>query len=729
MSSDSVRNSGGIVGAIVERFLDSKLSILLLIVATVLGVASIYITPREEEPQIIVPMADVIVQYPGASAAEVEKLVATPLERLMWQIDGVEYVYSISRRDMAVVTVRFYVGENREDSLLKLYNKIEMNIDQAPPGVTGWVVKPVEIDDVPIITLTLTSKDHSDFDLRRIGEEVLARLDGLEDLSRTYIVGGRRREARVEVDQEKLAGYGLSLLEVQRAIAGADASLSAGEFDRSNTVFSVRSGPFLRSVNEVDSLVVGVYSDRPVYLSDVARITDGPEEAVTYSRIGFGPARDLKSSTPDWDGTTTYPAVTLALSKKKGTNAVWVAESILERVEELKKEVIPSGVEVVLTRDYGETANDKVNELIEGLIVAVITVVGLLAFTLGWRAAAIVALAIPITYFLTLFFNMIFGYTINRVTLFALTMSLGLLVDDPIVDVENIYRHFRMRLRPARESVLFAVNEVRPPIILATLAVIFSFLPMFFITGMMGPYMGPMALNVPLTMLMSMVVAFTITPWLSYHLLRGRYGKVDEHEESFDLKASVLYRVYARVLEPFLSSRFLSWMLVFFVVLLLLGSAALGLLRVPLKMLPFDNKNEFQLVLDLPEGTTLETTDAAVRAFEDYLRTVPEVTDFISYVGTSSPMDFNGMVRHYYFRNEPNMADIRINLAHKDHRVQQSHALTLRLRNDIEKIARDYHVNAKIVESPPGPPVIATLVAEVYGRPDTTYNTLLVTSK
>jgi len=729
MTGNGQPNSGGWIGAIIERFLDSKLSILLLILSTILGLGSIYWTPREEEPQIIVPMADILVQYPGASAEEVEKLVATPLERLLWQIDGVEHVYSTARRDMAVVTVRFFVGEDREDSLLKLYNKIEMNIDQAPPGVTGWVVKPVEIDDVPIVTLTLTSKALSDFELHRIGQEVLSRLDSLPDLSRTYLVGGRRQEVRVEINQERLAGYGLSLLEVQRAVAGADASLSSGRFDRSNTTFSVRSGPFLQSVEEVRSLVVGVHAGKPVYLRDVATVTDGPEEAATYSRIGFGPARDHKPSVPDWDDRTTYPAVTLALAKKKGTNAVWVAESILKRIEELKRDVIPTGVEVVLTRDYGETANDKVNELIEGLVVAVITVVGLLAFTLGWREAIIVTIAIPVTYFLTLFFNMMFGYTINRVTLFALTMALGLLVDDPIVDVENIYRHFKMRLRPPRDSVLFAVNEVRPPIIMATFAVIFSFLPMFFITGMMGPYMRPMALNVPMTMLMSMVVAFTITPWLSYHFLKGRYGTVDDHGEKFDLRDSMLYRIYARVLGPFLSSRFLSWLLVLLVLLLLVGSGLLGVLRVPLKMLPFDNKNEFQLVLDLPEGTTLETTDTATRAFEDYLRTVPEVTDFISCVGTSSPMDFNGMVRHYYFRNEPNMADIRVNLVHKDYRVQQSHTIALRLRKDLETIAQAHRVNLKFVELPPGPPVISTLVAEVYGRADTPYSVLLDTSK
>jgi len=395
--SENSQHTGFIAG-IIERFLDSKLSILLVVFATAVGLAAINITPREEEPQIVVPMADVFVQYPGGSAEEVEKLVTTPLERLLWQIDGVEYVYSTSYRDMAMVTVRFYVGEDREDSLLKLYTQIEMNIDKVPPGVQGWVVKPVSIDDVPIVTLTLTSKELNDFEIRRIGEEVLARLDSLEDLSKTSIVGGWRREVRVEIQRERLAGYGLSLLQIQRAIAGADASLSAGTFDRENTTFSVRSGPFLRSVEEVESLVVGAYSGRPIYLSDVATVTDGPEEAEHYTRIGFGPARDHKPSAPDWSDETSYPAVTLALAKKRGTNAVWVAEHVLERIEELKENVIPSNVEVVVTRDYGETANDKVNELIEGLAVAIVTVVGLLAFTLGWREAIIVAVAIPITY-------------------------------------------------------------------------------------------------------------------------------------------------------------------------------------------------------------------------------------------------------------------------------------------------------------------------------------------
>ncbi len=717
--------NAGLIGAIVERFLEGRLSILLIILSTMLGLAALYITPREEEPQIVVPMADLIVSAPGASAEEVERLVTTPLERLLWQIDGVEHVYSTSWRDRAVVTVRFFVGEDREDSLLKLHNRVQTHLDLAPPIVQGWAVKPVEIDDVPIVTLTLAGEEYNDHDLRRIGEEVLARLDSLPDLSRTEIVGGRRRAIRVEIDQERLAGYGLSLPRVSEALRAADASIPAGSFDRNNASVNVRSGQFLSTMEELHALVVGVHESRPVYLRDVATIVDGPEENRTYTRFTLGPAGHAPLGKPGPVATTSH-AVTLALAKKKGTNAVRVAESIHERVLELQGSVIPDGVQVFLTRDYGETANGKVNELVEGLLIAVITVVDLLAITLGWREALVVAFAIPITYFLTIFCNLLLGYTINRVTLFALTMSLGLLVDDPIVDVENIYRHFRLRIRSARDSVLAAVHEVRPPIILATLAVIVSFLPMFFISGMMGPYMRPMAINVPLTMLMSTVVAFTVTPWMTYRLLRGVYERTGESgEKKFVLQESLVYRIYAGLIGPFLKSAVLRWALVLFVAVLLLGSAALGFFGVPLKMLPFDNKNELQLVLDLPEGTTLESTDAVTREFEHYLSTVPEVRSFVSYVGTASPMDFNGMVRHYYAREGSNVADIRLNLVDKSERVQQSHTIALRLRNDLEAIGRARGAIVKIVEAPPGPPVIATVAAEVYGDEDRPYRDLI----
>ncbi len=705
----------GFVARLVQQFLTSKLSVLLMIFAFCLGAAAILLTPREEEPQIVVPMADVFVQAPGASAAEVENLVATPLERLLWQIDGVEYVYSVSRRDMAVVTVRFFVGEDRERSLVKLHNKITMNIDQVPPLVKGWVIKPVEIDDVPILNLTLHSPHYDDYALRRIGEELLARLAEVQDISRTSIVGGRKREIRVELLPEHMAGRGVSKLEVYRALQGTDASVTAGSFSRANRETLVTSDSFVTSAKEVEDLVVGVHEGRPVYLRDIAVVLDGPEEASRYSRIGF----------PDG---SVYPSVTLALAKKKGTNAVDVAGNIIERLEELKQGVIPDGVQVEVTRNYGRTAQQKVNDLLSSLVFAILTVVGLLLFTMGWREALVVAVSVPISFSLALFVNYLFGYTINRVTLFALILSLGLVVDDPITNVDNIQRHILMGRRKPMLATLFAVDEVLPPVIMSTLAIIVSFVPMFFITGMMGPYMGPMAANVPLTVTFSTVAALTVVPWLSYLLLR-RYAGAGEGGTLLQEKEATpewILRAYRSVLGPFLVSRAKRVLLIALLIGLFLVSGGLALFRyVPLKMLPFDNKNEFQIVLDMNEGTPLEATDRVVRDFEHYLQSVPEVIHFVSYAGTSSPMDFNGLVRHYYLREGGHVADIRVNLADKERRVQQSHEVLLRIRKDLERIAQRHRGLIKIVEVPPGPPVVSTVVAEIYGTPGQDYDKLV----
>jgi len=712
---ENTSSPSGIIVSIVRQFLNSQLSIILVLGSLCLGVAAILGTPREEEPQIVVPLADVYVHAPGATPREIENLVATPLERLLWQIDGVEYVYSMSRSDMAIVTVRFFVGEHREESMIKLHNKITMNIDQVPPVVKGWVIKPVEIDDVPIVNLTLYSEQYDDSDLRRIGEEILSRLSAVKDISRTEIVGGRRREIRVELLPERMAGLGISLLEVQQALQGADASVTAGSFSRFNREFTVISSSFLSSADEVASLMVGVNKGRPVYLRDMATVIDGPEEPVSYSRIGFSNVHPP----------LTCPAVTLALAKKKGTNAVKVSRDILARLEELKQSIIPSGVRVEVTRNYGQTAQEKVNGLLSALGFAIISVVILLAITLGWREALVVALAVPISFSLALFVNYMFGYTINRVTLFALILSLGLVVDDPITNVDNIQRHIFMgRYRP-RIATLFAVNEVLPPVIMSTIAIVVCFTPLFFITGMMGPYMAPMASNVPLTVIFSTLCALTIVPWLSHFLLK-KTARGQAPEEKAEARQGLLTRVYYMALPPFLESRTRRYMLLGTIIILLLGSAGLGLFRmVPLKLLPFDNKNEFQIVLDMPEGTTLETTDRVVRSFEDYLQLVPEVTSVVSFVGTASPIDFNGLVRHYYLRQGPHLADIRINLAEKDRRVQQSHAIALRLRKDLEKIALTHNADIKIVEVPPGPPVLSTLVAEVYGPSDWSYDKLI----
>ncbi|UCD56914.1 MAG: efflux RND transporter permease subunit, partial [Candidatus Hydrogenedentota bacterium] len=549
------------------------------------------------------------------------------------------------------------------------------------------------------------------------------RLQGVRNTARTFIVGGRERQIRVNLNVEQLAARRLTPLEVVKSVHGANVTLAAGTFSEKSEENAVRGGVFLASAEDLERLVIGAYGGRPVYLADVAEILDGPAEAAAYTRIGFGPAAKHKDIDEKFTHTS-LPAVTLAVAKKRGTNAVWVADEILERIEELKGSVIPHEVKVFVTRNYGETANHKVNELVEGLAIAIVTVITLIGLILGWREAVIIALAVPISFLLTLFLNLLLGYTINRVTLFALTLSLGLVVDDPITDVENVFRYFKMRLYPPMESVLHAVNEVRPPIIMSTLTIIVSFLPMFFITGMMGPYMQPMALNVPLAVSMSTVVAFCITPWMAFHLMKGQYGKAEE--EPFELRKSALFRAYSAVTGPLLRSHRLSWIFLGIIMLLLAFSISLALFRkVPFKMLPFDNKNELQLVLDMPEGTTLEETDRVVREFERYLRSVPEVTDFESYVGVSSPMDFNGMVRHYYLRRSPNLADIRINLVHKKRRKQQSHAIALRLRNDLQEIADRNGALLKIVEVPPGPPVISTLVAEIYAEPSHSYDDII----
>jgi len=743
-----VETRHGFTNALVRAFLESNLSLILILLAAALGFAALTATPREEDPQIVVPMADVYVDFPGHSAKEVEQLVTTPLEKLLFEIDGVEYVYSMSHEGHAIITVRFYVGEDRERSLVKLYKRIDEHVDFVPPGVTGWVIKPVEIDDVPILTLTLTSATSDSHTLRRVGEEVVQRLSIVENLSRAYVIGGQPRVCHVYLDPARMQAHRISPLEVRRAIEITNVSATTGEFVRDDQAIRVETGTAFSRAEELRDLVVGVADDRPVFLKDVARIVDGPAEATNYVRHGWGPARGFEdraafTGTPLGEdrqlaessaGTT--PAVTLAFSKKKGTNAVTVANEILAAAESLKRDVVPSDIDVVITRNYGLTADDKVNELVEALGVAIFIVIALLTLGMGWREAVIVALAVPVVFGLTLTVNLLFGFSINRVTLFALILSLGLLVDDPIVDVENISRHFVLHGRATRQIVLEAVAEIRPPLITATLAVIVSFLPLFFITGMMGPYMRPMALNVPVAMLMSMVVAFTITPWLSFHVLRRKYSGTEAADHVTDphdlgkVKESPLYRFFYPLMAPLLRSRRKAWVFLAAMGGLTLLAAGLAATRhVPLKMLPFDNKNELLLVLDFDEGTTLERTDACVREMEEYLQGVLEVTDFTSFVGLASPMDFNGMVRHYYLRQGQNVAEIRVNLVGKKSRTQQSHAIGLRIRNDLTDIAERHSAISKIVEVPPGPPVIASVVAEVYGQPGHSYEDIMNAAK
>jgi multidrug efflux pump subunit AcrB len=737
---------------IVGKFLESNISIVLILLALAAGFVALTATPREEEPQIVVPAADILVAFPGRSAAQVEELVTAPLERLLSQIDGVEYVYSRSLPGQAIVTARFYVGQDRERSLVKLRKWLDQNADKIPPGVTSLLVKPVETDDVPILTLTFTSPTASTYQLRRVAEETLDRLQGVKNAGLISIVGGEPRQMLVRLQPERLAGFHLTPLEIERALQAANANVQAGSYTRQDEEIRVESGRFLRNRHDLETLVVGITGAgsgaRPVYLKDVATVTDGPGEVISYVRFSQGPAWG-KQEQHDAAGNAAalatgtnappaflQPAVTIALAKQKGANNVFVARDILARFEQIKSAVVPADVTVAITRNYGVTADDKVNELVEGLVVGIVVVICLLTAGLGFTEALVVAVAVPCVFGLTLIFNYGLGFSINRVTLFALTVSLGLLVDDPIVDVENIRRHFDMAGKATRDIVLGAVNEIRPPLIAATIAVIISFLPLFFVTEEMHDYLRPMAVNVPMTMVMSLLVSFTITPWLTYHALKRRYAAgrpaaAGTHAvEEEDVTQSRTYRLFRPILEPLLTHRRRAYLFLALVGLAFFGSILLVMTRrVQPKQLPFDNKDELLLVLDMPTGTTLERTDAAARDFEDYLRHVPEVTDFEAYVGTHSPVDFNGLSRKYFLREAANRADIRVNLIHKTQRATPSHELALRLRNDLTAIAQRHGVKFKLVELPAGPPVMSTVVAAVYGRPDQRYEELIAAAQ
>lgn len=703
---------------LVARFLDGPYAALLLLAALLLGAAAVQLTAREEEPQIVVPMADVLVAAPGNSSEEVARLVATPLERLLWQIDGVEHVYSRSQRDAALVTVRFHVGEDREDSLVKLHDQLEQNLDRVPALVESWLVQPVSIDDVPIVTLALHGEGWSADRLRRVGEELQARLDGLRGISRTELIGGQPRQIQVELDRERLHARGLTLAEVGAAIRQSAATSPAGGFDRLNQRLSLDVGEGFHSIEELEELVLAGEEDRLVFLRDVATVSDTPVEAHDDTRIGFGPGSARAG--------LQRASVSLAVAKQPGTDATQVAAAVLAEAERLQATVLPDGVEFTVTRNDGATADEKVDALLSSIGFALATVVALLLFTLGWREALVVAIAVPVSFALALAVNGLLGYTINRVTLFALILSLGLVVDDPITNVDNIQRHLRKSKGSAREAVLSGVREVLPPVVMSTLTIVVSFLPMFFITGMMGPYMAPMASNVPLTVGFSTLAAVTIVPWLAFRLLRNRRGDAAKQ----DTVPGWLRRAYQGTLRPILRTRQRAWLLLGLVSLLFIGAWTLPMLgQVPLKMLPFDNKNRLQLVVDLPEGSTLERTDAVVRELEAFLGGMPEVESFTSFVGTASPMDFNSMVRHGYRRQSPELADLRVQLLHADDRSLQSHAIAMRMRDALTEIGDRHGAMVKLVETPPGPPVLATLVAEVYGGEASNYEEIVAAAE
>jgi len=721
-----------LAGRMARYFTDSKITPLIIIASVLLGVFAVIMTPREEEPQIIVPMVDVFVQMPGASSKEVEKRVTTPMEKLIWEIPGVEYVYSTSSPGQSMAVVRFYVGQNIEDSIVKLYNKLYSNFDKIPPGASQPLIKPRSIDDVPILALTFWGKGYNGFQLRQLVSQVDDQVKSVRDVSQTMVIGGQRRQVKVTLDAARLSGYGLSPGAVQQALKGANAQYPAGHFANDNYNFALQTGEFLQTPEDVGRVVVGASNGRPVFLDEVATVEDGPEEPSTYVNIAFGPGEAKVGQHIDSDAI--YPAVTLSVAKRQGKNAIKIADAVLEKVKTLEGKTIPSDIHYTITRNYGETATEKSNELLLHMMIAIISVTLLIAFALGKRESLVVAIAVPVTLALTLLVFYLYGYTLNRITLFALIFSIGILVDDAIVVVENIVRHFRMPINQGRnlvEVVAEAVDEVGNPTILATFAVIAAILPLAFVGGLMGPYMRPIPIGATAAMVFSLLVAFIISPWAAYRILRGEACENEPREEQAN---EVLdedgvcappegwtTRIYRHVMNPLILNpakrhRFLGLV----VVLLLAAVAMLPLKLVTVKMLPFDNKSEFQVIVDMPVGTTLEQTAAATNAMADYLRSVPEVTDVESYVGTASPYNFNGLVRHYFLRQGCNVADIQVNLVGKGERRRQSHAIAKSVRDKIHEIARRYGANAKVAEVPPGPPVLQTLVAEVYGPDDQT---------
>lgn len=699
----------GISGRIASMFLDSKLSVLLMIGLMIIGLYSSSLIPREEEPQINVPMADVLVGYPGASPEEVESRVLEPLEKIITNIKGVEHLYSTAMNGQAMIIVQFYVGEDVERSYVKLYDELNKNKDMFPQGVYPPIVKTRSIDDVPMLGLTLWSETYDDFQIRQIAEELATEVKKIKDVSNIKEIGGRSRELKVILDKDKMAESKVDAMAIMQMIQANNGSMQSGSFVQNDTEYLVTTGKFLSSEEDLENLVVGVNQNMPVYLKQVASIVDGAETAKNYVSFGYSKANEKYVDNP-----SEYPAVTLSIAKVQGADAMHIAEQILNKVEVLKTTIIPSDVKVEVTRNYGETASDKVNELLSHLLIAIIAVTILVMLAMGWRGGLVVFLSVPLTFALTLFSYYILGYTLNRITLFALVFVVGIVVDDSIIIAENMHRHFKMRKLPFRDAAIYAINEVGNPTILATFTVIAAILPMAFVSGMMGPYMSPMPIGASIAMILSLFIALTITPYLGYHLLIEKDKRKAKKEEGHE--SSMIYKIYNKLERPLLESSKKRWLVLGTTFVLLLASMSLFFTKsVAVKMLPFDNKNEFQVVIDMPEGTTLERTSAVTREIAQYLTTVPEVLDYQNYIGASAPITFNGLVRHYDMRGGSNMADIQVNLQHKDDRKMQSHDIAKKVRPQIQNIAAKYGANVKIVEVPPGPPVLSTIVAEVYG--------------
>jgi multidrug efflux pump subunit AcrB len=711
----------GISGRIAAAFQANAITPLLAIVALLLGLFAVLVTPREEEPQINVTMANVLIAFPGASSADVQNMVARPAEQVLSQIAGIEHTYSVARPGVAVLTVQFKVGVPRTEALVRLYDVLNANQDWLPRdlGALPPIVKPKGIDDVPVLAVTLWSREVlAANDLERVARTLEAELKSVPGTREVQTIGGPGRAVHVWLDPARMRERGVDVLGLKATLAAANLGMPSGAVldpsHASGQMLSVETGEFLRSEEDIASLVVGVNQGKPLYLREVARIEAAARLPQRYVWLTPGAAHADQAGTPAQTGQV-FPAVTITVTKKPGENAVAVASAVRQRVDSLRNTVIPANIETTVTRDYGETAAEKANKLIQKLAFATASVIVLVGLALGRREAAIVGAAVILTLTATLFASWAWGFTLNRVSLFALIFSIGILVDDAIVVVENIHRHQQLHPgRPLRDIVPGAVDEVGGPTILATLTVIAALLPMAFVSGLMGPYMSPIPINSSLGMALSLAIAFTVTPWLALKLIKP-HGHVGDPAHPSGLAGRV-QTMFQRLLTPLLASARKRWLLLAGILGALLLSVGLVLVQwVVLKMLPFDNKSEFQVVVEMPAGTALEDTAAALHEMGGYLARQPEVRDLQGYAGTASPITFNGLVRQYYLRADAEQGDLQVNLTDKHHRSEQSHAIAQRLRPALEQIGLRHHARVKIVEVPPGPPVMSPLVAEVYG--------------
>jgi multidrug efflux pump subunit AcrB len=713
--------SGHFADQLVARALRGGIPVAIFSLALLAGALALYLTPREEEPQIVVPMLDVLVAAPGLDAQQVARQVTIPVEKLLSEIPGVEHIYSVSSPGKSAVTLRFYVGEDREDSILNTYNKLYSNRDSVPEVVTDWLVRPVEVDDVPILVLALWSEDpdlYDDYHLRRMADEISTSLKGIPQTSEVKVVGGRSRSIQILLDPEGMAARKTTAIEIARALELSNLLASAGNWSHGNASIILESGDFVRDTGELANLMVNVIDGTPVLLRDVATIFDGPREPDDYSWIEFGAGQE-RAALPPRSNFAGFPMVAISVAKQPGSNAVSVAKDVHQRLAELSAGLLPPEVHIEVLRDYGQTANEKVNNLASSLGFAIITVVVFIGVFLGIRPALVVGLAVPICYGVTLALDLAFGYTINRVTLFALILSLGLLVDDPITGVDNIERYMHRKGVDLRDRIIAAMAEIRTPLLMSTVTIVLAFVPLAFITGMMGPYMAPMAFNVPISVAVSTLVAFLVTPWVASKLLKQKPTGAPDETVAVDgaVVDTGLIKHYRRFLGPILDSRRRAHAVLWLVLLAFVGAAVLPAFRlVPLKLLPYDNKNEIQVVIDMPESSSLEMTAGLARQVARIAGQMPEVKTIAAFVGVPSPMDFNGMVRRYYQRQGPHLADLRITLLDKSDREHQSHGIVLRLRKLLEPLNQG-EFRIKVVEVPPGPPVLSTLVAEIYADP------------